>query len=83
MTAASTAARARWKAQLVSFMLAAAALTAFLMHLGAIDPWLGGIAVPATVWVAWIAVDIARASRRRAKQRREAALRDRTSGEIP
>ncbi len=68
MTTASNAARARWKAQLVSFMLAAAALTAFLMHLGAVDPWLGGIAGPATVWVAWIAIDFARASRRRARQ---------------
>ena len=53
-------------------LLGAAALTAFLMHLGAADPWLGGVAVPATVWVAWIAIDMARASRRRARLKRDA-----------
>lgn len=55
----------RWKTLLIMCTLAAAALTAFLMHLGAVDPWIGGIAMPATVWIAWIAVDLLRASRRR------------------
>jgi len=60
----------RWKAPLVACTLAAAALTAFLSHLGAVDPWLGGIAVPAIVWFAWVAVDSALAARRRARERR-------------
>jgi hypothetical protein len=78
MITASSPTRAPWKARFLSCMLAAAALTAFLMHLGAADPWIGGIAVPATVWVAWMGVDIARAARRRARQRREIAQRDGT-----
>ena len=61
---------AGWQAHLVACMLFAAALTAFLMHLGAADPWIGGIAVPAMVWFAWVVVDIARASRRRVRDRR-------------
>jgi hypothetical protein len=60
----------RWKAPLVACTLAAAALTAFLAHLGAVDPWLGGIAVPAIVWFAWVAVDLALAARRRARELR-------------
>jgi hypothetical protein len=40
-------------------------LTAFLLHIGAVDAWLGGIAVPATVWITWVAVDLLRAARRR------------------
>jgi hypothetical protein len=59
------------KTRLIACMLAAAALTAFLMHIGAADPWIGGIAVPATVWVAWIGVDMLRAWGRRAKRRRD------------
>jgi hypothetical protein len=73
---ASTARWARWKAHLALCLLLAAALTAFLMHIGAADPWMGGIAVPATVWVAWMAIDIARASHHRVRQRREAARRN-------
>jgi heme O synthase-like polyprenyltransferase len=68
LTAVKSARWARWRAHLAACALAAAALTAFLMHLGAVDPWLGGIAVPVTVWLAWIAVDMVRASRRRASQ---------------
>jgi hypothetical protein len=66
----------RWKAQLIACALAAAALTAFLMHVGAVDPWLGGIAVPATVWVAWVAVDLLRAARRRQSAGKDAASRE-------
>ena len=61
-----------WRTQLVACVLFAAALTAFLMHLGAADPWIGGIAVPAMVWFTWVAIDIARASRRRVRDRRAA-----------
>ncbi|HSB22580.1 MAG TPA: hypothetical protein VLE94_05655 [Burkholderiaceae bacterium] len=61
----------RWKTHFVLFVLTAAALTAFLMHLGAIDPWIGGTVLPATAWIAWIAVGIARASRRRCGSARE------------
>jgi hypothetical protein len=60
----------RWKVPLVACMLAAAGLTAFLAHLGAVDPWLGGVAVPAIVWFAWVAVDSALAARRRAREQR-------------
>jgi heme O synthase-like polyprenyltransferase len=60
----------RWKIPLAACMLAAAGLTAFLAHLGAVDPWLGGIAVPAIVWFAWVAVDLALAARRRARAQR-------------
>jgi heme O synthase-like polyprenyltransferase len=72
MTAVPNATWSGWRAHLVACMLAAAALTAFLMHLGAADPWIGGIAVPAMVWFTWVAVDIVRASRRRARERRAA-----------
>jgi hypothetical protein len=65
-------AKTAWRAHLIACTLFAAALTAFLMHLGAADPWIGGIAVPAMVWFAWVAVDIARASRRRVRDRRAA-----------
>jgi len=44
---------ARWTARLMGCMLATAALTAFFVHLGAADPWFGGVAMPATVWLAW------------------------------
>lgn len=71
MTAASRLQSDRWKSRLAACLLGAAALTAFLMHLGAADPWLGGVAVPAMVWIAWMAIDMARASRRRIKQRRD------------
>jgi hypothetical protein len=60
----------RWKAPLVACTLAAAVVTAFLAHLGAVDPWRGGIAVSAVVWFAWVAVDLALASRRRAREQR-------------
>jgi hypothetical protein len=72
VTSLANAKWTRWKAHLVACMLVAAALTAFLMHLGAADPWIGGIAVPALVWFTWIAVDIVRASIRRARERRAA-----------
>ena len=70
MTRPTHESRPRWETHFLSFVLAAAVLTAFLMHLGAVDPWTGGIVMPATLWVAWIALAIARASRRRARQRR-------------
>jgi hypothetical protein len=54
---------ARWTARLMACALFATALTAFLAHLGAADPWVGGLAVPATVWLAWMAFDFAMASR--------------------
>jgi hypothetical protein len=54
---------ARWTARLMACTLVAAALTAFLVHLGAADPWRGGTVVPATVWLAWMAFDFALASR--------------------
>jgi hypothetical protein len=72
VTSVKNARLARWRAHLVACMLAAAALTAFLMHLGAADPWLGGIAVPVMVWLAWVAVDMVLASRRRARESRDA-----------
>jgi heme O synthase-like polyprenyltransferase len=72
VTAVKSATWVRWRAHLVACTLAAAALTAFLMHLGAADPWLGGVAVPVTVWLAWFAVDMVRASRRRARESRDA-----------
>ena len=78
MITAPNPTRAPWKARMLSCTLAAAALTAFLMHLRAADPWIGGIVVPATVWVAWMTIDIARAARRRARQRRDMAQRDGT-----
>jgi len=71
VTTYRTANWGRWKAQLVACLLVAAALTAFLMHLGAADPWIGGLAVPATIWIVWLVVDIAWASRRRARAKRE------------
>jgi hypothetical protein len=54
---------ARWTARLAGCMLAAAALTAFLVHIGAAEPWLGGAAMPATVWLSWMTFDFASASR--------------------
>jgi len=70
MTSAPRALWVRWKVLLAACALAAAALTAFLVHLGAADPWIGGIAVPAMVGFAWVAVDSALAWRRRARQQR-------------
>jgi hypothetical protein len=54
---------ARWTTRSMGCMLATATLTAFLVHLGAADPWFGGVAIPATVWLAWMAFDFASASR--------------------
>ena len=56
-------------ARLMGCMLAAAALTAFLVHLGAADPWQGGAVVPATVWLAWTTFDFASALRRAARRK--------------
>lgn len=62
----------RWIPRFFGCILAAATITAFLVHLDAADPWFGGIALPATVWFAWIAIDSGVASLRRARQRRAA-----------
>jgi hypothetical protein len=70
VTAVPNALWQRSKVPLVACALAAAALTAFLAHLGAVDPWLGGIAVPAVVWFAWVGVESALAARRRAREQR-------------
>jgi hypothetical protein len=43
--------------------LIGAALTAFLVHLDAADPWLGGVTMPVTLWLAWTAFDFGVASR--------------------
>lgn len=65
-----------WKTHAIVCALAAAALTTFLMHLGAVDPWMGGIAVPAMVWIAWVVVDLIRASRRIRHTPKSPALRE-------
>jgi hypothetical protein len=65
----------RWKEQLIVCALAAAVLTAFLLHIGAVDPWLGGLAVPATMWIAWVAVDVLRAARPRKSVSKDSAAR--------
>ena len=70
VTLAANALSARWKVLLIACALAAAALTAFLTHLGAAEPWIGGIAVPAMVGFTWVAVDWALAWRRRVRQER-------------
>ena len=54
---------AGWTARLMACTLVAAALTAFLTHLGAAEPWVGGATVPAIVWLAWMGFDFALASR--------------------
>jgi peptidoglycan/LPS O-acetylase OafA/YrhL len=70
VTAVRNARWERWRVPLLACTLAAAGLTAFLAHLGAVDPWLGGIAVPAIVCFAWVAVGSALEARRRAREQR-------------
>jgi hypothetical protein len=52
-------------------LLATSGLTAFLVHIGAAEPLRGGIAIPTTAWLAWVVVGIARATRHRARLRRD------------
>ena len=56
-------------------MLAGMLLTAFLVRIGAADPYVGGFALPATVWMTCIAANFASAAARDARDKRR---RDRT-----
>lgn len=54
---------AGWAVRSLACTVIGAALTAFLVHLGAADPWLGGVTMPVTLWLAWTAFDFGVASR--------------------
>jgi hypothetical protein len=54
---------AGWAVRSSACTLIAAALTAFLVHVDAADPWLGGVTMPVTLWLAWTAFDFGIASR--------------------